>query len=87
MLSAPGSGNSIWLLFPILILGVSANLDPIQIRKIIDNQVKNRIERIPGVASLDIRGGLDREIHVNLDANKLKALGLPIDQLSKPAGG
>lgn len=67
--------------FPILIMGVSSDLDPIQIREIIDNQVKNRIERIPGVASLDIRGGLDREIHVNLNAEKIKALGLPIDQL------
>jgi HAE1 family hydrophobic/amphiphilic exporter-1 len=67
--------------FPILILGVYSNLDPIQVRSIIDNQVKNRIERIPGVASLDIRGGLDREIHVNLDGEKVKALGLPIDQL------
>ncbi|MFH2219253.1 MAG: efflux RND transporter permease subunit [Pseudomonadota bacterium] len=67
--------------FPILILGVSSNLDPIQVRRIIDNQVKNRIERIPGVASLDIRGGLEREIHVNLNEEKIKALGLPIDQL------
>ncbi len=67
--------------FPILILGVFSNLDPIQVRKIIDDQVKYRIERIPGVASLDIRGGLDREIHVNLNAEKLKALGLPIDQI------
>jgi HAE1 family hydrophobic/amphiphilic exporter-1 len=67
--------------FPILILGASSNLDPIQMRRIIDNQIKNRIERIPGVASLDVRGGLDREIHVNLNAEKLKALGLPIDQI------
>lgn len=67
--------------FPILILGVESNLDPIQVRNIIDNQVKHRIERIPGVASLDIRGGLDREIHVNLNAEKIKALDLPVDQL------
>ena len=67
--------------FPILILGVATDLDPIQVRQVIDNQVKNRIERIPGVASLDIRGGLDREIHVNLDAEKIKALGIPVDQL------
>jgi len=67
--------------FPILIMGVSSRLEPIRVREIIDNQVKNRIERIPGVASLDIRGGLDREIHVNLNAEKIKALGLPIDKL------
>ena len=62
-------------------MGVSSNLEPIRVREIIDNQVKNRIERIPGVASLDIRGGLDREVHVNLNSEKIKALGLPIDQL------
>ncbi len=67
--------------FPILILGVSSNMDPILLRQTIDNQVKNRIERISGVASLDIRGGLDREIHVNLNSEKMKALGLPVDQL------
>ena len=69
--------------FPILILGVSSSLDPIHVRQLIDDQVKNRIEKIPGVASLDIRGGLDREIHVNLDSEKMKALGLPIDQILK----
>jgi len=67
--------------FPILILGVSSRLDPIQVRRILDDQIKNRIERIPGVASLDIRGGLNREIHINLDAEKVKALGLPVDRL------
>jgi HAE1 family hydrophobic/amphiphilic exporter-1 len=65
--------------FPILILGASSNLDPVKMRKIIDDQVKYRIERIPGVAALDVRGGLDREIHVNLSPEKLKALGLPLD--------
>lgn len=67
--------------FPILILGASSNLDPVQMRRIIDDQVKYRIERVPGVAAVDIHGGLDREIHVNLDADKVKALGMPLDQI------
>ncbi|MDP2647157.1 MAG: efflux RND transporter permease subunit, partial [Desulfobacterales bacterium] len=67
--------------FPILILGASSNLDPLELRKIIDDRVKYRIERIPGVASLDIYGGLEREIHVNLDQEKIKALGLPLDRI------
>jgi HAE1 family hydrophobic/amphiphilic exporter-1 len=67
--------------FPILILGASSNLDPVKMRKIIDDQVKYRIERVPGVAALDVRGGLDREIHVNLSPQKLKALGLPLDSI------
>ena len=67
--------------FPILILGASADLDPIQTRRLIDTQIKYRIERVPGVASLDIWGGLEREIHVNLYTDKIKALGLPMDMI------
>lgn len=67
--------------FPVLIMGVTSNLDALQVKRIIENQVKNRIERIPGVASLDIHGGLDREIHVNLDPEKMKALGLPVNRI------
>jgi hydrophobic/amphiphilic exporter-1 (mainly G- bacteria), HAE1 family len=66
---------------PILILGASSNLDAIQLRRIIDEQVKYRIERVPGVASLDIRGGLEREIRVSLDINKVKALKIPLNQI------
>ncbi len=65
--------------FPILIMGAASDLDPIQTRRIIDDQIKYRIERVPGVASLDIWGGLEREIHVNLQPDKIKALGLPLD--------
>ncbi len=67
--------------FPILILGAASDLDPIQMRRIIDDQIKYRIERLPGVATVDVHGGLDREIHVNLLASKVKALGLPLDQI------
>jgi len=66
-------------MFPILVLGALSNLDPIQTRKIIDAQIAYRIERVPGVASVDIWGGLEREIQVNLYPDKIKALGLPMD--------
>ncbi|MBW7995676.1 MAG: efflux RND transporter permease subunit [Candidatus Glassbacteria bacterium] len=64
--------------FPVLILGASSNLDPVQMRQIIEDRIKYRIERMPGVAALDIWGGLKREIHVNLYADKVKALGIPV---------
>jgi len=67
--------------FPILILGASSRLDPVQMRQVIDDQIKYRIERLPGVATLDVHGGLEREIHVNLSPDKIKALGLPLDQI------
>jgi HAE1 family hydrophobic/amphiphilic exporter-1 len=67
---------------PILMLGALSNLDPIQTRRIIDEQISYRIERIPGVASVDVFGGLEREIQVNLHPDKIKALGLPLDLIT-----
>ena len=67
--------------FPVLIFGASSNLTPLQMRKLIDDQVKYRIERIPGVASLDVWGGYEREIQVNLNAGKIKSMDLPLDQI------
>ncbi len=64
---------------PVLQLGALSDLDPIQVRKIIDQQISYRIERVPGVASVTIWGGLEREIQVNLFPDKVKALGLPLD--------
>lgn len=67
--------------FPILILGASSNMDPVQMRRLIEDQVKYRIERVPGVASLNIWGGHYREIHVDLYGDKIKALGIPLNQI------
>lgn len=67
--------------FPILILGASSSLDPLEMRRIIDDQIKYRIERIPGVAALDVHGGRDREIQVLVDVDKVQALGLAFDTL------
>ncbi len=64
---------------PVLMIGILSELDPIQVRKIIDEQISYRIERVPGVASVDIWGGYEREIQVNLFPDKVKALGLPLD--------
>lgn len=62
--------------FPVLILGTSSALDPLVLRQLIEDEVKHRIERAPGVAALDVVGGLEREIHVDLDPGKLRMLGL-----------
>ncbi len=67
--------------FPILILGASSRLDPIQLRRLIDDEIAYRIERVPGVAALDVWGGHRREIHVDIDPCKLQSLGLPLEQL------
>jgi hydrophobic/amphiphilic exporter-1 (mainly G- bacteria), HAE1 family len=67
--------------FPILILGASSKLDPVQTRRIMEDQVQYRLERVAGVAAVDIRGGLEREIHVSLDPAKINALAIPLESI------
>ena len=67
--------------FPIMQIGISGKMNPLDLRQIVEDQVKYRIEKVPGVAAVDIRGGLYREIHVDLNAAQLKALGISTDQI------
>ena len=67
--------------FPIVILGVESDLNDIQTAELIDNEIKNRLERIGGVASMSALGGLIREIHVDLAVNRLEALKIPLNQI------
>ena len=43
-----------------------------------DEQVQPRLERAPGIAAVDIVGGKEREIHVDLYSEKVKALKLSV---------
>ncbi len=81
--------------FPILFLGVSSDMPPRDLREFAEKQLQYRFERIPGVAQADIWGGLQREIHVNLDREKVHALRISPNQviaalrrenLNEPAG-
>ena len=64
---------------PILFLGVgSPVLDQAELRTLTDDQVVPRLERIEGVASADIIGGLQRQIRVEVDPRALSSYGLPI---------
>ncbi len=66
---------------PIMSLGVASNLHPVKLRQFVDDEVVYRLERSPGVASAGISGGLIREIHVEVDPAKVKALNLNLHNL------
>ncbi len=67
--------------FPVIILGASSRLDPIGLRTLLDNQIRNRLDRVPGVGAVDIWGGLEREIHIKVDPGRVQALGLSLERL------
>jgi HAE1 family hydrophobic/amphiphilic exporter-1 len=70
-------------LMPILYYGLYSATDRDQrnLRKLIKDTVEKRLENLPGVASVTVSGGLEREIQVNVDRSRLKAYNLTIDDL------
>ncbi|MDX1607402.1 MAG: efflux RND transporter permease subunit, partial [Candidatus Competibacterales bacterium] len=66
---------------PIMLIGVSSGIDPIQLREILDNRLIYRIQQVPGVASVDLWGGPEREIQVRLDPQRVIALGLALPEV------
>ncbi|MDQ8184895.1 efflux RND transporter permease subunit [Pelagicoccus sp. SDUM812002] len=67
--------------FPVVILGVSGDIDPVELTDIINNEIRFRFSRVPGVAQVDLWGGFDREIRVEIDRQRLQALGIPLNQI------
>ena len=67
--------------FPVVIVGISSDLDPVELTELIDKRVRYRFARVPGVAQADLWGGFYREVRVGLDPARLRALGLPLDQV------
>jgi HAE1 family hydrophobic/amphiphilic exporter-1 len=67
--------------FPVVLLGIASKLDPIELTTLIDEQVRYRFARLPGVAQVDMWGGYHREVRVELDPDRLRALGLPLNQI------
>jgi len=64
---------------PIMILSVtSKTLDPIRMKHLSEKMLKDNLEKMEGVASVSISGGVDREILVEIDQGKLRSHHLSI---------
>ena len=67
--------------YPVVILGISSDLDPVELTELIENQIRYRFARVPGVAQVDLWGGFNREVRIELDPDRVNALGLPLDHV------
>ncbi|MET0066839.1 MAG: efflux RND transporter permease subunit [Candidatus Thiodiazotropha sp.] len=72
--------------YPVVILGISSKLDPVELTQIVEDQVRYRFSRVPGVAQVDPWGGFTREVRVELDPARLNALGLPLADILDAIG-
>jgi HAE1 family hydrophobic/amphiphilic exporter-1 len=67
--------------FPIMGIGVEGDYDRVKLREIGEHDLSPRLERVPGVASVTVEGGLRRQVHVELSKEKIRALDLPVDRI------
>jgi HAE1 family hydrophobic/amphiphilic exporter-1 len=67
---------------PIMGVGVEGEFDRVRLREIGEHDLSPRMERVPGVASVTVEGGLRRQVHVELSKEKITALNLPVDRIT-----
>ncbi len=50
----------------------------VTLKRIVEDSIQEKLERIEGVSSVGIAGGMNREIQVHLDAAKMQSYGLSV---------
>jgi HAE1 family hydrophobic/amphiphilic exporter-1 len=67
---------------PVMTISITGNRNPMQLRQIAIDIIKEELEKVDGVASASVEGGLEREITVDVDQGKLKTYGVAILDVS-----
>ncbi len=60
----------------------SASLDDLALRVFAEEELARELNIIPGVASVDVAGGVTEEIGINVDLQRLQAAGLGFDAIT-----
>lgn len=71
---------------PIIRLALSGSGDLTVLRRLADKQIKQDFETVKGVAAAEVKGGLEEEIQIEVDQNRLAALGISLDQVQQVVG-
>ena len=67
----------------IIVLSVSGGSDLQETKELAESVIRRRLEQLDGVAQAAVIGGLDREIQVELDPERLQAYGLTLHGVSQ----
>ncbi len=67
----------------IVYLSVESTRNLEETTRILEREIAQRFEQIPGVGTIEVRGGVYREVRVNLKRDRLKASGLTPAQVSQ----
>nr|WP_067058275.1 efflux RND transporter permease subunit [Mucilaginibacter sp. L294] len=67
---------------PVLKAGVTSTQSPRELYDFVDKQLLPLLQNVAGVGQVNIIGGDERQIQVNIDQDKMKAYGLGIGQVT-----
>ncbi|MCC7072549.1 MAG: efflux RND transporter permease subunit [Deltaproteobacteria bacterium] len=68
---------------PILTYAVKGKGSPVELTRMVEDKVRPVLESIDGVGSVAIRGGVEREIQIDLEQDKVQALGLSVTTVAQ----
>lgn len=68
---------------PILSIGATADMDDATFYDLLDKKIQPILSRADGVAKVDLVGGQEREIQVQLKADKLQGYGISVPQVQQ----
>ncbi|MDQ7052378.1 MAG: efflux RND transporter permease subunit [candidate division KSB1 bacterium] len=66
---------------PILRIGLYGDASLVYLRYLAEEEIKRTLETLDGVAAVKVKGGLEEEIRVELDEQKLALIGIDIQQV------
>lgn len=67
---------------PVMTISVTGNRSPVKLRQVAKKTIKEELEKIDGVASASVEGGLEREIVVDVNQGKLNSYDVSILNVS-----
>jgi multidrug efflux pump len=67
---------------PIMYINISGNYDLNTLKKY-SEILQDKIEEMKQITRVDMIGALDREIQINIDMNKLNAMGIGLDEVER----
>lgn len=66
---------------PIMTIAATANMDEVEFFDLLDKKIQPTLARVEGVAQVNLIGGEEREIQVNINQQKMEGFGLSIPEI------
>jgi len=68
---------------PIIMIGASSDRNLADLTRILERDIAKRFEQIPGVGSIDVWGGMSRQIEVKLQRDRMVTVGITANDVTQ----